>query len=83
MHKPDKFTTATETRCTLDALRVQLQGPASERPDTESVNAARARFARVSYGERLTLIGEASHQVCLALYADLMAQESQPSTRAV
>jgi hypothetical protein len=66
--------------CLLDALRIQLQGPASERPDTESVSAARARFAQLSYGERLALIGEASREVCLALYADLMARTTQPTT---
>jgi hypothetical protein len=82
-YKPDGFTTATEATCLLDALRVQLQGPASARPDIESVSAARARFGRLNYGERLTLIGEASREVCLALYADLTARESQPSTRTV
>ncbi len=82
-YKSDKFVTATEATCLLDALRAELCGPATERPDTESVDAARARFARFGYGDRLDLIGESSREVCLALHTDLMVEVSRPSTRTV
>ena len=58
-------------------------GPAPERPDTESVDVARARFARLGYGNELDLIAGASREVCLALYADLTAEVSRPATRTV
>jgi hypothetical protein len=72
-HKPaDTLEVATAQECLRDALRLQLNpGYAALRPDDESVDAARARFARLNYSGRLDMVSRASRIVCLALLGDL------------
>jgi hypothetical protein len=79
-HKPaDTLEIATAQECLRDALRLALAGPATWRPDNpEGVDAARARFARLTYSGRLDMICCASRAVCLALYADLSAAAARP-----
>jgi hypothetical protein len=77
----DKFTRADETTCLRDALRAELEGPAIERADAEGVTAALKRWPTLSFGEKLTMIAEASHEVCLALYADVTA--TRPATKVI
>jgi hypothetical protein len=76
--------TATADECLRDALRLQLNpGYAALRPDDETVERARARFAKLDYSRRLDMIAKASRIVCLALYADLNADLSSAQPRIV